>query len=229
MGLHVEVVGDLADRDPGFVGRRLVERHGARLTLHDRDALPSQLGGGSDLVILLGSGRSAHDPGQAQVVQAESRRVREALRSGTPVLGICYGGQLLAHALGGLVHPAEHAEIGWYAVEPGDHPLCPAGPWSQFHTDAFTPPTTATALGKSSAGCQGFIDESAGARALGWQFHPEVTAERFIHWTTEMRDLCVRHDIDPDRLIEDAPRHEARLREASYALTDVAVDWLLGR
>ncbi len=228
MALRVAVIGDLNDDDPGFVGRRLVERHGARLDYHDRDLLPPAEGfGETDLVLSLGSGRSAHDPAQRAVVEAEAAVVRSCLRAGTPVLGICYGAQLLAHALGGQVHLAERAEIGWYAVESTDERLCPSSvEWAEFHTDAFTPPSTSVSLGKSPAGCQAFSDESAGARALGWQFHPEVTAERYIIWVSHLRDLCAQHGVDPDQLIAEAPGREPVLREAAYALTDNALAWL---
>ena len=230
MGLRVEVIGDLSDQDTGFVGERLAAEHGAELVMHDRDAL----GGDADfadtqLLLLLGSIRSAHDPAQRGVVEAESQIVRGRLDAGVPVLGICYGAQLLAHALGGSVHEATHAEIGWYAVESADPDLCPSGPWSQFHSDAFTPPQTARVLGTSSAGCQAFSDDSRKARALAWQFHPEVTASRFITWSRQTRDYCAAHGVDPDVLIEQAPSHEPRLREASFALTDAAVAWLLRR
>ncbi len=227
MTLRVDIIGDSIDRDPGFVGERLVARHDAQIEMHDRDALPTpERFPRSGLLLMLGSERSAHDPGQREVVEAESRVVRAYLAAGAPVLGICYGAQLLAHALGGDVHRAKHAEIGWYAVESRDAALCPPREWSQFHLDAFTPPVTATVLGTSPAGCQAFSDESAGGRALGWQFHPEVTADCYASWVKDMSDVCRRHDIDPDGLIAEAPLREPELREAAYALTDAALAWL---
>ncbi|TWP34211.1 type 1 glutamine amidotransferase [Leekyejoonella antrihumi] len=230
MGVRVDVVADRSDEDAGFVGQRLVEQHGGELVLHDRDAL----GGTADfaqtqLLLLLGSARSAHDPAQRDVVEAESQVVRGVLDSGVPVLAICYGSQLLARALGGSAHQAKYPEIGWYSVESGDPDLCPPGPWAQFHSDAFTPPPTARVLGSNGAGCQAFSDDSHRARALGWQFHPEVTAARFSSWADTMRDYCTTRGIDPDALIAEAPSHEPRLREATFALTDSAVAWLFDR
>jgi GMP synthase (glutamine-hydrolysing) len=223
----VQVVADGEDSDAGFVGERLVAAHDADLVLLDRDRLPASLPPGTGLVLLLGSARSVCDPAQSGVVAAESELVRAALASHVPVLGICYGGQLLAHALGGRVTTAAQPEIGWFELTSSDPVLCPAGPWTQFHSDAFSPPPGSRVLGESPAGCQGFAhDTSRGARALGWQFHPEVTADRFRLWVDRLRDYCRRHGADPDRLLADAQHREPQLRRAAHDLVDAAVGWL---
>ena len=46
--------------------------------------------------------------------------LREAHDRGVPVLGVCFGGQALAAALGGAVHRAATPEIGWLELEPLD-------------------------------------------------------------------------------------------------------------
>ena len=56
-------------------------------------------------LILSGGPSSVYDPGAPQVDPA-------ALRSGVPVLGICYGMQLIAHHLGGKVDPGHAREYG---------------------------------------------------------------------------------------------------------------------
>lgn len=224
--MHVHVVADSLDSDPGFVGARLVDKHQAYLTHRDRDDLQSGDALEADLVLLLGSARSAHAAAESSVVEAESELVRAALASGIPVLGICYGAQLLARALGGEVHPSAQPEIGWYRLNSEDPLLCPAGPWTQFHSDALIPPSTARVLGTSPAGCQGFADEAHRARALGWQFHPEVTPSRFITWVERLRPFCESHGADPDWLIATAAERETGLRQAAYSLTDVAISWL---
>lgn len=139
MSLVVEVVCDAAEADAGFVGDRLMSHHGARLFFTSRDELIAGRESAGDLLLLLGSERSVCDPGQVAVVETESDLVTRSLASGIPVLGICYGAQVLAHALGGEVFAAERVEVGWFDVESVDENLCPAVEWTQFHEDGFTP------------------------------------------------------------------------------------------
>ena len=226
--MRVDIVADSADRDPGYVGERLIDAHGARLVFHDRDQPCSPEGfDGSELVLLLGSARSAHSELQIATVEAEAELVRRSLDSGTPVMGICYGAQLMAHALGGTVGKSDRPEIGWFGLQSNDRVLCPQGPWTQFHSDSFTAPPTARELGTTASGCQGFADENRMARAIGWQFHPEVTTERFTMWVERLREYCLRHGANPDDLILEAESHEDELRQAAYELTDAALNWLL--
>ena len=57
-----------------------------------------------DAVMLLGAPWSTYDPEVASWVEPEIEMLRHADRAGVPVLGICFGGQLLATAHGGRVH-----------------------------------------------------------------------------------------------------------------------------
>ena len=225
--MRVYVTADREDREPGFVGDRLVER-GAELVYLDRDALPAHDDlDRADLLLLLGSARSAWAEDQQAVVAAESALVSAALDAGTPALGICYGGQLLAHLLGGSVQRAEIAEFGWLKVESADPVLCPAGPWAQFHGDSLSPAPTSRVLGTSVAGCQGFLDDSRRARAIGWQFHPEVGGERFAEWVDELEGFCRSRGADPAALRREAQRQADHGRAPAYELTDAALAYLL--
>ncbi|GAA2591617.1 hypothetical protein GCM10010399_22710 [Dactylosporangium fulvum] len=226
MGLVVEVVCDTAEADAGFVGDRLSSHHGARLVFTSRDQLIEGRESAGDLLLLLGSERSVCDPEQAAVVTAESDLVRRSVASGIPVLGICYGAQLLAHALGGRVMPAEKPEVGWFGLDSVDEDLCPPVEWTQFHEYAFTPPDGACVLGESSNGCQAFSHEVAGTRVLGWQFHPEVSAERFARWVDSGRRTLDKTGASAGELVAAAPRREPVLRQAAHDLTDAAVKWL---
>ena len=107
----------------------------------------------------------------------EISMVQAARQRGTPMLGVCFGGQLLAAALGGTVEQAPVPEIGWYDIHgpdesPNGHsnPLGP-GPWFQWHHDRFTPPPEADVLAVNANSVQLFRL----GRCVGAQFHPEVT------------------------------------------------------
>ncbi|MGH3423138.1 MAG: type 1 glutamine amidotransferase [Nocardioidaceae bacterium] len=230
--LRVLVVGDVGDDDQGFVGQRLAQ-HGCVTEPFDRDRLPDYAAArGSDpadLVLLLGSARSGVAPDQADVVARESAFVRAAMDDGTPVLGICYGSQLLAHALGGAIKGSPSPEIGLSDVPTNDPVLCPPGPWVLMHSDTFDPPPAASVFGMTPGGCVGFADEARGVRALAWQFHPEVTPEELARWLVSLADWVAEHGGDADAVREEAYRLEDDLRKRAYALTDSALDWLLRR
>jgi len=70
-----------------------------------------------DHVVLFGSRWSVDDPQVAHWVEPEIDFIRAADRAGVPVLGLCFGGQILSVALGGTVGRTDHPEIGWLPVE----------------------------------------------------------------------------------------------------------------
>jgi GMP synthase (glutamine-hydrolysing) len=122
-------------------------------------------------LILSGGPASVYEPDAPQVDPA-------ALRSGLPVLGICYGMQLIAHHLGGRVAPADRREYGpaLLAVErreglfedlPGELPV-----WMSHGDHVLELPPGFQAL--ASSGNSPLAAFSDGRGVLGIQFHPEV-------------------------------------------------------
>lgn len=222
--MQIHVVADANDTDGGYVTERFVQ-HGGELALLDRDALPAfDTIGESDLVLLLGSDKSAHEEKWIESVTAEVRLIRGALAAGTPVMGICYGAQLLARALGGTSWRADQPELGWARVDTIDHVLCPEGPWGQMHSDVFAPGPTTKVIGTSWRGPQCIIDDSFGARAIGWQFHPEVTPSTYERWVNE--GYYGDTGADPKDLVRQAHAHAPTARNLAHALTDSALTYL---
>jgi GMP synthase (glutamine-hydrolysing) len=123
-------------------------------------------------LILSGGPASVYAPGAP-------RLDRELLELGIPVLGICYGMQLLAVALGGKVEGAEVGEFGRSDLtvrEPGR--LLAGLPidqtcWMSHRDTVFAPPPGFTALA-SSTGSPVAALESVERGIYGIQFHPEV-------------------------------------------------------
>ena len=130
----------------------------------------------------LGSAHSVNDP-EPTWISTEVALLGRAVDAGTPVLGLCWGGQALAAALGGVVGPAPAAENGWLAVRSTD-PAIPAGPWLHYHSEIFTVPDGATELARSPAGPGAF---RLGPH-LGLQFHPEADAARAAVWAAKDPD-----------------------------------------
>ena len=97
-----------------------------------------------------------------------------------PVLGICFGAQAIAAALGGSVHRLAAPEIGWIEIATADSERVPSGPWMSWHEDGFTPPPLAYELASNAVGTQAFCLR----RHLAVQFHPEVTPDIVEGWAT---------------------------------------------
>ncbi len=136
---------------------------------------------------------------------------RELLELGIPVLGICYGMQLLALALGGQVQGAEIGEFGrsqLTVVETGR--LLAGTPaeqtcWMSHRDTVFAPPPGFTALASSTASPVAAF-ESADRGVYGIQFHPEVVHTPYGQQvlTNFLVDVCgCERDWSPASVIED--------------------------
>jgi len=126
--------------------------------------------------------------------------LRDAANAGLPLLGICYGHQLLAHALGGEVgdHPAGR-EMGTIELQlhpqAADDPLF-AGLLPRFRAHAthlqsvLRVPDGATVLAQSvHDACQAF---RWGDRVWGVQFHPEFSAGHMRGYVQARREALAR-------------------------------------
>ncbi len=121
-------------------------------------------------VILSGGPSSVYEPGAPPLPDW-------VIESGLPVLGICYGMQLLAHALGGRVEPAPEREYGPATIEVLEpHPIFAGLPerldvWMS-HGDRITAlPAGFVPLARSANSPYAAM---ARGHLIGLQFHPEV-------------------------------------------------------
>ena len=137
-----------------------------------------------------------------------------AVENDVPVLGLCFGGQMLARVLGGEVFRGTLSEIGWLPVRSKDPDLVPEGPWFQWHFDSFTVPPGVTAIAESDVGPQAFV----AGRSLGLQFHPEVTTEIMDDWVREYRHELDGDGVDPDSLLEETNRRATESRRMAWQL-----------
>ena len=176
-----------------------------------------------DLVVSLGSERAAYDD-TVPWVPRELRILAAATDADVPVLGICFGSQLLARALGGEAMRANRSEIGWVAIRTLEPSLVGEGPWLQWHYDTFTLPPDATLLADSPAGPQAF---TAG-RSLGVQFHPEVTAEIVANWLSQDGDALRREGLDPAQVLAETRERDADNRARALRLMEAFVDEVAG-
>jgi len=209
------VLANRGDNDPGLVGAHLVE-HGHELTLAIREESESWPDVRNfDLVVHLGSEWSVYAEDVRGPIGRERDLACRTVDAGIPVLGICFGAQLLAAALGGSVARGPRTELGWLPIEPCDDALEP-GPWFQWHGDVFEPPSDARVLAVSDVGCQAFALGSA----LALQFHPEVTPDIVGRWAATDPVPLEQAGLDAATLVAITSAEQARVRPATARLVD---------
>lgn len=173
---------------------------------------------GVDLLIPLGSRWSVYDNENiGSWITDELDLMRSADELGIPVLGVCFGGQVLAAAHGGEVTPSHIEEIGWIEIEAATPPTelpFSTGPWFQWHLDVFECPPGAELLAESPAGPQAFRLRNN----LGLQFHPEVDAAVLEEWMITDRDQLRDCGVDPDALLARTIAETPKARTRAEAL-----------
>ncbi len=123
-------------------------------------------------VIISGGPASVYAPGSPQADPG-------LFQAGIPLLGICYGQQLMAHLMGGKVRKGDKGEYGLAFLDREPAPLfegLPPGPhqiWMSHRDQVETPPAGFSVLGRTeTCAVAAMGDPSRGL--YGVQFHPEV-------------------------------------------------------
>jgi GMP synthase-like glutamine amidotransferase len=145
-----------------------------------------------DAVLSLGGDQSVREIERYDYLQAEAAFLRAAVDRGVPVLGVCLGGQLLAHALGGAVERMQVRMVEWAEVSrlpsaEGD-PVFGALPEKiralHWNEDAFSVPAGAVELlSRAGPGGEAF---RYGESAWGIQFHPEADEPGLANWYADV-------------------------------------------
>jgi GMP synthase (glutamine-hydrolysing) len=176
------VIQHVAFEDLGSFASVLVE-HGFTLDyvdapVFDWDALDPLA---HTLWVVLGGSIGVYEAGDYPFLAREVDSLRGRLGADLPTLGVCLGSQLIAAALGAAVYPSGIKEIGWAPLV--NTAECVAAladmPVLHWHGDTFDLPAGARCLA-STPQCQ--HQAFAKGRALGLQFHPEVTAIGLERW-----------------------------------------------
>jgi GMP synthase (glutamine-hydrolysing) len=157
-----------------------------------------------DAIVSLGSYASVTDGAFSEEIPV----LQAAVSRGTPVLGICFGAQLLATALGGRVERLDTPEAVWDQIQ-GD------GPFLLWHEDAVV---------EAPPGSDAVVDGPGGVRyfrrgsAIGVQHHPEVTETIASRWA-DTSDIPARAGVTREALVTPPPG----AREAAFRLFDAAL------
>ncbi len=157
-----------------------------------------------DAIVPMGAPWSVYDEASiGRWIGAELDFLRRAHDAGVPVLGICFGGQALAAALGGGVERSPEPEIGWREIETDDPAVVEPGPWFQWHSDRWVLPAGITAVARTSSAQQVFVH----GRSTGLQFHPELTSTMLDGWLRNGGEAHARAlGVDPDQLVDETGR-----------------------
>lgn len=145
-----------------------------------------------DWLMVMGGSQHAWQEDINPWLLPEKRFISEALTAGKTVIGICFGAQLLAEALGGNLFANEQPEIGWYDVK-----LTADGRQSflfkdlpetfstfHWHSDHFSlPPGCARLAASPPTANQVFT--KPGEPVVGIQFHPEYTRRMVLEFAVE--------------------------------------------
>jgi len=142
-----------------------------------------------DGLVVLGGPMNVDQADHLPHLRVEMAAIRDAMTLGRPVLGICLGAQLLAEAMGGVVHPNPVPEIGWYRLHTrpaahGDRLLRHfehrPNYVFQWHAYTFATPPGAVPLAWTR-NCRNQAYR-LGDHAWGLQFHLEADASLIERW-----------------------------------------------
>jgi GMP synthase-like glutamine amidotransferase len=182
----IRVFRHLVCQPPGYLGEflRTKEIPWEMVCVDQDHPIPERTDDVSALVFM-GAAVSVND--QLPWVEGELRLIRKALDEGLPLMGVCFGAQLMSKALGGTVSRGRGMEIGWHPLERIDtessgwfDPLPQRFEAFHWHADTFSLPSGAHHILRSD--CfphQGFLLDDC---HLGLQFHLEMTRNMVEQW-----------------------------------------------
>lgn len=159
-------------------------------------------------LVIMGGPMAVYESDGAPFIHYETAMIRAFMLNKKPVLGICLGAQMIAHALRSDVYAGGTEEVGWDRVEitpdgmedPAFSQLAVNGNTYamvfQWHGDTFDLPKKAVRLSSSKT----YQNQAFryGSNVYGLQFHIEVTPDIIREWFTD------EEGVDADKLYEQA-------------------------
>ena len=186
-----------------------------------------------DLLVVLGGPMSVYDSDNHPWIAAEQQFVEERIESEKPLLGICFGAQMIAQALGAKVYAGPQGkEIGWSKITVNDQGAKTAlrhldGQFTHmmhWHGDTFDLPDGAVLLASSDKYKKQAY--SYGDHILAMQCHPEVTPAKLKLWYASGEDEIAEVGQTMQAMQDDAAAYNETLsRQTAIFLNE----WLDGQ
>jgi len=212
--MNVLIVKNVSDEGPGTIEDYLIEQGikyvvlefsgcGAVTELPDTSAYTH--------LVIMGGPMAVYESDGLPFLHLETAMIRVFIKTGRPVIGICLGAQIIAHALWADVYKGAVQETGWNRVEiteegmqdPAFSALAvdnkPYADIFQWHGDTFDLPGKAVRMA-SSADYQNQAFRY-GNNVYGLQFHIEVTPEIIEEWFRKGEGFDVGSMLDTARRI----------------------------
>lgn len=175
------------DDPPGYLGE-LMQKHDIFYEVVEVDKTSVPDPAEFDAVLALGGPQHVGDDEKHPYLVEVESAIRKAVEKDIPYLGICLGGQLLAHALGAPVKRHSITPLGFYNIQttaegktdPLFHGLPDSMKVFHWHEDTFDIPKEAVQLA-----CNAQTENQAfryGRHAYGTQYHIEVTPDMIDVW-----------------------------------------------
>lgn len=180
-----------------------------------------------DLLIMMGGPMGVYEREAHPWISCQLRRLAQRLEAGRPTLGVCFGSQMIAAALGADVYQGPTMEIGFHPIEVlADSPLRHIAqvPMLHWHGDTFTLPDDVELLASSPAyPHQAF---RRGANILALQFHGEMGLDpRFDAWIAQGGEAMAKAGVTEADL---RAAHDSLGPQAVAAGQAMIAEWLEG-
>lgn len=181
-----------------------------------------------DLVVMMGGPMGVYEQARYPWIACQMRRLARRLEADRPTLGVCFGAQMVAAAMGAEVYPGPSKEIGFHSLRLTEvaSPLQHLRdvPVLHWHGDSFTLPDGAERLASSA-----LYENQAfrrGRNLLALQFHAEMGEdERFESWIEQWPDEIAQAGGEAASL---RAAHDAHGPTAVAAGRAMIEEWLAG-
>ncbi len=139
---------------------------------HDKVELPKL----SEFNSFILSGRRSNDK---KMNQLNSKIIKIAISEEKPLLGICYGAEIMGLTLGGTIRKTNSLKKGDQKIQIlKENPLCKTeiNVFESHHFELAKLPTSLHTIAKSQ-NCEHEIVQFEDSNIFGTQFHPEMTKD----------------------------------------------------